>query len=92
MKIKKKDIELIETCSACPEQYDAVISGEIVGYLRLRHGYFYAETTYNDQRVYECTTIGDGIFASEERDFHLTLARKKIAKALNRRNKTLSND
>ena len=34
------EIKLIQTCGACPEQYDAFIGEEQVGYLRLRHGYF----------------------------------------------------
>ena len=33
-------IELVKTCGACPEQYDAYFEGYQVGYLRLRHGTF----------------------------------------------------
>lgn len=33
-------IEFTETCGACPESYDAKIGERIVGYLRLRWGYF----------------------------------------------------
>lgn len=38
------DIELRQTCAACPEQYDAYLNGELVGYLRLRHGHFRVRT------------------------------------------------
>jgi plasmid stability protein len=32
-------VRLVRTCFACPEQYDAFIGEEKVGYLRLRHGH-----------------------------------------------------
>ncbi len=73
-------IELVETCGACPEQYDAFYEDEEVGYLRLRHGYFRAE--YRGRLVYDANTIGDGLFEYEERDEHLTKARKAIFKAM----------
>lgn len=40
-----QDIILKQTCFAYPEQYDAIdgITGERVGYLRLRHGHFTVE-------------------------------------------------
>jgi hypothetical protein len=40
--IDSSAIELTLTCGACPEQYDAHLNGARVGYLRLRHGRFYA--------------------------------------------------
>lgn len=33
-------VRLVETCPACPEQYDAFLDDELVGYLRLRWGRF----------------------------------------------------
>lgn len=72
-------VQLEQTCFACPEQYDAYIDGIEVGYLRLRHGYFRAE--YLGNTVYETSTIGDGLFDSDERDYHLTKAKKAIKKA-----------
>jgi hypothetical protein len=63
------DIELTQTCYACPEQYDALLSGEVVGYLRLRHGYFSVRCPGPEgEEVYfnGSDEIGDGIFASEE--------------------------
>lgn len=41
-------IELKPTCIACPEQYDALLYGNMVGYLRLRGGIF----------TVHCPTVG----------------------------------
>lgn len=73
------EIELVQTCGACPEQYDAFCDGEQVAYLRLRHGYFRVE--YPDvggETIYEADTIGDGIFDFNEREFHLSKAKRAI--------------
>lgn len=32
-----EDVELVQTCFACPEQYDMLLFGVRVGYFRLRH-------------------------------------------------------
>jgi hypothetical protein len=70
-----KGVELVLTCSACPEQYDAFIDGQRVAYLRLRHGYFYASCPWVEGvTVYEANTKGDGIFDSEEREKELNAA------------------
>lgn len=74
------DIELIQTCGGCPEQYDAIYNGEIVGYLRLRHGYFSVE--YKGELVYEATPNGDGIFEYTEREYYLRKAKKALMKKL----------
>ncbi len=71
-----EQIELVETCGACPEQYDAYFKGENVGYLRLRHGFFRAE--YKGKTVYSANPVGDGIFEPEERDKYLANARRAI--------------
>jgi hypothetical protein len=76
-----EDIELEQTCGACPEQYDAYYGTKQVGYLRLRHGNFYADGP-NGQTVYEANPKGDGIFEEDERDYYLTEAKKAIAKML----------
>lgn len=67
---------LVRTCYACPEQYDVFLGGMQVGYLRLRHGYFYADTPdVGGTTVYETEdVIGDGIFDSTEREKHLGAA------------------
>lgn len=74
------EIKLVQTCGACPEQYDGYLGEQIVGYLRLRHGYFYAECY--GEIVYEARPAGDGIFTYEERDFYLTEAKNAIKQAL----------
>jgi hypothetical protein len=72
-------IRLEMTCGACPEQYDAFLGDRLVGYLRLRHGFFYAACpNASGEVVYEAETIGDGIFASEEREMHLSKATAAI--------------
>ena len=61
-------VRLVRTCSACPEQYDAFIGEEKVGYLRLRHGHFRVECPdVWGEMVYEASPSGDGIFDDDER-------------------------
>ena len=73
--------ELIMTCGACPEQYDVMKDGEVVGYLRLRHGYFYASCPdVRGKTVYEAEPRGDGIFEDDERQHYLTEAVAAIDK------------
>lgn len=65
-------IRLVLTCGACPEQYDAFLGEERVGYLRLRHGRFTVECPDSGGlRVYEARPKGDGIFDLNERDHYL---------------------
>lgn len=73
---------LVRTCFACPEQYDARLDGEQVGYLRLRHGRFSVECPDVDGcLVYSAHPMGDGIFDSDdERDYFL---RHAVAAILN---------
>lgn len=76
------EIELEQTCGACPEQYDAFYKGKQVGYLRLRHGYFSVDyPDVNGIEIYSAEPIGDGIFEDEERAFYLTEAKKAIKNA-----------
>lgn len=70
------EIKLVQTCGGCPEQYDACIGDKVVGYLRLRHGYFYAECY--GQLVYEAYPDGDGLFACYERKNYLNAAKQAI--------------
>lgn len=76
--------KLDETCSACPEQYDAFLDGELVGYFRLRHGYFTVEFCRNPdgeevwEGVYDAEPKGDGIFEEDEREFYLMEGLKAI--------------
>ena len=72
-------IELVQTCGACPEQYDAFIDGKQVGYLRLRHGYFTVQyPNVGGELVYEAETKGDGLFEDDEREGHLIAARLRL--------------
>ena len=75
------------TCSACPEQYDAKDDdGNIIGYLRLRHGHFSARIDgYWGEIVYTAATIGDGVFDDDERTYHLELVKKAIQLKLDER-------
>jgi len=69
------DYQLKLTCSACPEQYDVFKDGKQVGYLRLRHGHFYASIPDVDGKtVYEGYPNGDGSFEEDERKQFLTEA------------------
>lgn len=80
-KPRAKDIELVQTCGACPEQYDAFYDGKRVGYLRLRHGSFRVEVPdCGGDTVYSANPKGDGVFSGDERDKYLRKARKAIAK------------
>lgn len=66
---------LVLTCVACPEQYDVFKGAEQVGYLRLRHGHFYASVPdVGGETVFEASPNGDGIFDDDERDGYLTQA------------------
>lgn len=72
-------IELIRTCTACPEQYDVMLDEEQVGYLRLRHGRFTVE--YPDcggELIFEAYPKGDGIFMEDERSVYLGWAMAAI--------------
>ena len=80
-------LKLVCTCGACPEQYDVFdATGNKVGYLRLRHGFFRAD--YPDcleETVYEAHPRGDGIFEPDEREMYLKAAvaalKKRIAES-----------
>ena len=82
---KYKKIELKQTCFACPEQYDAFFKDKLVGYLRLKHGYFIVK--HNGKTVYDADTIGNGMFAPKERKKHLKKAKKAIYKSIKVQNK-----
>lgn len=72
----EKQITLVMTGGGCPEQYDALIGDEIIGYLRLRHGSFRAEYLGYPEPKIVCTAEpdGDGSFQEEERTRHLNRA------------------
>ena len=67
--------KLVQTCGACPEQYDVFAEDKQVGYLRLRHGGFRASVPdHGGKIVYEANPYGDGCFDNEERVKYLTEA------------------
>ncbi len=70
------------TCGACPEQYDVFKDDKQVGYLRLRHGFFYADhPDCGGERVYESEDMqGDGMFLAEERQKYLEAAIEALDK------------
>ena len=77
------EITLVQTCGACPEQYDAFIGDNQVGYLRLRHGYFRVDyPDYNGETIYSAEPKGDGCFECDERDHYLKEAKKAILNKL----------
>jgi hypothetical protein len=78
-----KDIKLVQTCEACPEQYDAFVNDKQVGYLRLRHGYFRVDYPQcGGEVIYETYPREDGSFENNEREFYLNKAKKAILKKL----------
>ena len=76
---EQSNLRLVETCGACPEQYDVFDGEKLVGYLRLRHGYFQARFGDVDGPVvYDAHTRGDGMFERDEREYHLEKAKSAI--------------
>lgn len=81
------------TCGACPEQYDVFKDGEQVAYLRLRHGFFYAQCPdKGGDTVYKANPKGDGIFEDEERDAYLEEAIRAVDKWMKQRKYKLAGD
>jgi hypothetical protein len=73
-------IRLVQTCGACPEQYDAFIGETKVGYLRLRHGTFRVDVPdCCEETIFEAEPEGDGIFEAGEREGYLSQAKVAIA-------------
>lgn len=71
---------LVLTCLACPEQYDVFDqSGNMVAYLRLRHGRFTVTVPdVGGKLILSVTTDGDGAFTRQERMKKLNLAIEAI--------------
>lgn len=86
---------LIQTCGACPEQYDVFddTTGLQVGYLRLRHGEFRADSPrVGGVTVYHANTNGDGEFDAGERLPQLKKAVKAIKRYLRKSAKRAKHD
>lgn len=73
---------LIQTCGACPEQYDLKDeNGDNIAYFRLRHGSFRVEVPdCNGKEVYYANPEGDGCFGSEERPRYMSEAISAVKK------------
>lgn len=64
---------------ACPEQYDAFIGEQRVGYVRLRHGTLRVDyPECGGERVLDGCPMGDGTFEPEERPEWLDKARAAL--------------
>ncbi len=75
----KPEIKLVETCWACPEQYDAFCNGEQVGYIRFRHNEFTVECPdVEGELVYSTEANGDWRLEDNERNFYLDNAKEAI--------------
>ena len=77
-------VRLEKTCDVCPEQYDAFIGAQRMGYLRLRHGIFradYPEHRSHGETVLEGCPRGDGCFDPAERPEWLDRARAALYEA-----------
>jgi len=68
--------ELVQTCGACPEQYDVFKDGKQVAYFRLRHGWFRVDVPdCGGETIFESEdSVGDGRFEEDERMGFLTKA------------------
>lgn len=83
-------IRLEKTCNCSPEQYDAYIGDELIGYLRLRWGSFTVQyLNPSGEYVYSANTIGDGMFDDSEREGHLAVAKLRL---INKHYETLQED
>jgi hypothetical protein len=76
-RIRTVNVEFHNTCCACPEQYDVLIEGKQVAYVRLRWGNL--NVTIPDvggQNIYSYSW-DDGFLGqfpnNEEREYHLDL-------------------
>lgn len=72
------DFRFVQTCAACPEQYDVYEGDDLVGYVRLRHGYLRADC--HGEPIYDSVVKGDGCFYDEhERQWHMKCIKSAMA-------------
>ena len=82
------DVTLLKTCDMCPEQYDAFINSDKIGYIRLRHGHFSCdylpsgELGEDNIRLYDFIFENDGYKGAfdteEEREKYLDICKEKL--------------
>ena len=80
--INAADIRLVCTCESFPEQYNAYYGPHLVGYLRLRAGWFAVRCPgFMSPAVYEVRDAGLGGHFPDEvtRRTHLEQAKRAIA-------------
>ena len=83
--IDRNTIEFIQTCRSCPEQYDAMYEGEIVGHLQLRWDTFWVfyPDVYGQVIYTKSVPSGlDGFETEEDRQEQLGHARRAIARRI----------
>lgn len=82
--MKADEIELQQTCSACPEQYDAYFQGSQVGYLRMRWGHFWVYCPDAGGEIVMAKKVSEseyqGAFNDEDREAWLQKAKEAIVK------------
>lgn len=78
-------VRLVETGGPDPEQYDAFIGMDKIGYLRMRGGAFTVEyltgIDYARSVVYSANPDGNGYFFGYERSFFLNAAKAALIEA-----------
>ena len=63
-------LRFLQTCIACPEQYDVFVEdGELVGYVRLRHGRLRAEYVEGSHERSNRETILEHLFNLDDARF-----------------------
>ena len=87
-------IKLVQTCIACPEQYDAFDEkGNLVGYLRLRHGTFRVEVPdIGGKLVYSAHPRGGGAFMDDEQKYFLNQAIVAIKQEIRNTNQAFNGE
>lgn len=78
-------IKLVQTCVACPEQYDAYKDGKKVGFLYMRNGEFTVNyPNLGGQLIYSACPAGSGCFKDVEREMYLKNACLAIERHMQR--------
>jgi|GEM_PF-3046290 len=73
---RREGLELIQTCSSCPEQYDVKKEGQMCGYIRLRSGRYTVEwpEVMKGMLHYDVLEGNKDSFDEDERETYLTKA------------------
>jgi hypothetical protein len=84
--MKINGLTLVQTCIACPEQYDVFKGDKQVAYMRLRGGVFSVEVpdACGEEVLRACPKGGGGMFEFNERMLWLREGVKAIKKHMRR--------